>query len=152
VNFFLSIIRARWPHRHAACRALLGLAICGAWAMPTEALGGEARHAIAMHGAPAWPEGFSRVPYANPNAPKGGRLVQGILGTFDSLNPLIVKGIAPPSIRGYVVESLMARGHDEPFTLYGLIARKVETDAQRSYVTFHLDPAAKFSDGKPITP
>ncbi|HEY6602334.1 MAG TPA: extracellular solute-binding protein, partial [Xanthobacteraceae bacterium] len=85
-------------------------------------------------------------------APKGGRLVQGVLGTFDSLNPLIVKGIAPPSIRGYVVESLMARGYDEPFTLYGLIARKVETDAQRSYVTFHLDPAAKFSDGKPVTP
>jgi peptide/nickel transport system substrate-binding protein len=74
-----------------------------------------------------------------------------VLGTFDSLNPLIVKGIAPPSIRGYVVESLMARGYDEPFTLYGLIARSVETDAQRSYVTFHLDPAAKFSDGKPVT-
>ena len=120
--------------------------------MPTKALGDEAQHAIAMHGAPAWPEGFSRVPYANPNAPKGGRLVQGVLGTFDSLNPLIVKGIAPPSIRGYVVESLMARGYDEPFTLYGLIARKVETDAQRSYVTFHLDPTAKFSDGKPVTP
>src|SRR5215831_7341983 len=82
---------------------------------------------------------------------RGGRLVQGVLGTFDSLNPLIVKGIAPPSIRGYVVESLMARGYDEPFTLYGLIARSVETDPQRSYVTFHLDPAAKFSDGKPVT-
>jgi peptide/nickel transport system substrate-binding protein len=91
------------------------------------------------------------LPYADPAAPKGGRLVQGVLGTFDSLNPLIVKGIAPPSIRGYVVESLMARGYDEPFTLYGLIARSVETDAQRSYVTFHLDPAAKFSDGKPVT-
>src|SRR5262249_20347673 len=69
------------------------------------------------------------VPPPTPAAPKGGRLVQGVLGTFDSLNPLIVKGIAPPSIRGYVVESLMARGYDEPFTLYGLIARSVETDA-----------------------
>jgi peptide/nickel transport system substrate-binding protein len=78
-------------------------------------------------------------------------LVQGVLGTFDSLNPLIVKGIAPPAIRNYVVESLMARGYDEPFTLYGLIARGVETDAERSYVTFHLDPAAKFSDGAPVT-
>jgi len=104
-----------------------------------------------MHGAPAWPEGFVRLPYADPSAPKGGRLVQGVLGTFDSLNPFIVKGIAPPSIRGYVVESLMARGYDEPFTLYGLIARRVETDAQRSYVTFYLDPAAKFSDGTPVT-
>ena len=104
-----------------------------------------------MHGAPALPEGFTRLPYADPAAPKGGRLVQGVLGTFDSLNPLIVKGIAPPSIRGYVIESLMARGYDEPFTLYGLIARAIETDAQRSYVIFHLDPAAKFSDGKPVT-
>jgi hypothetical protein len=51
----------------------------------------------------------------DPAAPKGGRLVQCILGTFDSLNPFIVRGIAPQSIRGYVVESLMARGYDEPF-------------------------------------
>ena len=130
---------------------LIGLAVCGGAGQLREAHTAEARHAIAMHGAPALPEGFTRLPYANPAAPKGGRLVQGVLGTFDSLNPLIVKGIAPPSIRGYVVESLMARGYDEPFTLYGLIARSVETDPQRSYVTFHLDPAAKFSDGKPVT-
>jgi peptide/nickel transport system substrate-binding protein len=79
-------------------------------------------------------------------------LVQGVLGTFDSLNPLIVKGLALPAIRGYVVESLMCRGYDEPFTLYGLLARWVETDAARSYVTFTLDPAARFSDGQPVTP
>ena len=130
---------------------LLALAICGTPGALRQAHAAEARHAIAMHGAPALPEGFTRLPYADPGAPKGGRLVQGVLGTFDSLNPLIVKGIAPPSIRGYVIESLMARGYDEPFTLYGLIARAIETDAQRSYVTFHLDPAAKFSDGKPVT-
>ena len=105
-----------------------------------------------MHGQPTMPAGFTRLPYADPAAPKGGRLVQGVLGTFDSLNPLIVKGIALPSVRGLVVESLMARGFDEPFTLYGLIARSVETDAERTYVTFHLDPAARFSDGAPVTP
>jgi peptide/nickel transport system substrate-binding protein len=110
------------------------------------------RHAIAMHGEPAMPENFTRLPYADPAAPKGGRLVQGVLGTFDSLNPLVVKGIALQSIRGYVVESLMARGFNEPFTLYGLVASSVETDPQRSYVTFHLNPAARFSDGKPVTP
>ena len=130
---------------------LIALAIYGSPGALRQAHSGELRHAIAMHGAPALPEGFTRLPYADPAAPKGGRLVQGILGTFDSLNPLIVKGIAPPSIRGYVIESLMARGYDEPFTLYGLIARAIETDAQRSYVIFHLDPAAKFSDGKPVT-
>ena len=89
--------------------------------------------------------------------------MQGVLGTFDSLNPFIVKGLPAQGLRGplvsggniisgYVVESLMARGYDEPFTLYGLLARTVETDAARSYVTFTLDPAARFSDGKPVTP
>ena len=147
------LIRPRGPrNRAAACSVLLlALAICGTSGALRQAHAAEPRHAIAMHGAPALPEGFTRLPYADPAAPKGGRLVQGVLGTFDSLNPLIVKGIAPPSIRGYVIESLMARGYDEPFTLYGLIARAIETDAQRSYVTFHLDPTAKFSDGKPVT-
>src|ERR1700704_485166 len=111
----------------------------------------EQRHALTMHGEPALPAGFTRLPYANPDAPKGGRLTYGILGTFDSLNPLIIKGIALPSIRGYVIESLMARGYDEPFTLYGLVAKTVETDAGRGYVTFTIDPAARFSDGTPIT-
>ena len=108
-------------------------------------------YAIAMHGVPALPPDFTHMPYANPDAPRGGRLVQGILGTFDSLNPLIVKGLAVQQIRGFVVESLMARGNDEAFSLYGLLARSVETDDTRSYVTFHLDPRARFSDGKQVT-
>jgi peptide/nickel transport system substrate-binding protein len=91
------------------------------------------------------------MPYANPDAPKGGRLVWGAIGTFDSLNPFIVRGLAVQQIRGYVVESLMARGYDEAFTLYGLLAKSVETDEARGYVTFHLDPRARFSDGKPVT-
>jgi peptide/nickel transport system substrate-binding protein len=119
------------------------------------------RHAIAMHGEPALPAGFSHFRYANPAAPKGGRLVQGVLGSFDTLNQFIVKGLPPMGMRapggvfiigGHVVEGLMARGYDEPFTLYGLIARRVATDDARTYVTFELDPAARFSDGKPITP
>ena len=108
-------------------------------------------HAIAMHGEPAQPATFTQMPYVNPDAPKGGRLIEGLLGTFDSLNPLIVRGLAVPQIRGFVVESLMARGYDEAFTLYGLLARSVETDEARSYVTFHLDPRARFSDGEPVT-
>ncbi|MBN8968538.1 MAG: ABC transporter substrate-binding protein [Rhizobiales bacterium] len=111
---------------------------------------GEPAPAIAMHGQPALPAGFRHQPYANPDAPKGGRMVQGLIGTFDSLNPFIVKGISVQQVRGYVVESLMARGNDEPFTLYGLLAESVETDDARSYVTFHLDPDARFSDGRPV--
>jgi peptide/nickel transport system substrate-binding protein len=109
-----------------------------------------------MHDAPALPANYSHMPYANPDAPKGGRLVQSLLGTFDSLNPLIVRGLAVQQIRGYgfergyVLESLMARGDDEAFTLYGLLAKSVETDDVRSYVTFHIDPLARFSDGQPV--
>jgi peptide/nickel transport system substrate-binding protein len=110
----------------------------------------EPGYAIAMHGTPALPADFSHLPYVNPDAPKGGRLVQGILGTFDSLNPLIVRGLAVQQIRGFVLESLLARGNDEAFTLYGLLAKSVETDDSRSYVTFRLDPLAQFSDGQPV--
>ena len=111
----------------------------------------QARQGIAMHGEPALSQDFRALRYANPAASKGGRLVQGVLGTFDSLNPLIVKGLALSQIRGYVIESLLARNYDEPFTLYGLLARTIEADADRSYVTFTLDPAATFSDGRPVT-
>jgi peptide/nickel transport system substrate-binding protein len=121
----------------------------------------EPRHAIAMHGEPALPDGFSHFAYVNASAPKGGRMVQGVLGTFDSLNPFIVRGLPPQAWRaplippnalsGTVIESLMVRGYDEPFTLYGLLARTVETDDKRSYVTFGINPAARFSDGKPVT-
>jgi peptide/nickel transport system substrate-binding protein len=128
------------------------LAVCGLFALLGSApAAAEAAHAIAMHGTPAMREGFVAPDYANADAPQGGRLVQGVLGTFDSLNPFIVKGLPAQSIRGYVVESLMARGYDEPFTLYGLLARTIETDDARSYVTFSLDPAARFSDGSPVT-
>src|SRR5581483_6070475 len=95
---------------------------------------------------------FRTPTYANPDAPKGGRLTQGVLGTFDTLNPFVVKGIPAANIRAYTVESLLARGYDEPFTLYALLANGVETDAARTWVTFTLDPRARFADGTPVTP
>lgn len=132
--------------RKLCCAGLIwgGLTASQVHAQPAPA------HGIAMHGAPALPATFAHMPYVNPDAPKGGRIIFGLLGTFDSLNPFIVKGIAVQQIRGYVIESLMARGNDEPFTLYGLLARSVETDNARTYVTFRLDPKARFSDGTPV--
>jgi peptide/nickel transport system substrate-binding protein len=103
-----------------------------------------------MHGKPALPADFRQMPYVNPDAPKGGRLVQSIPGSFDSLNPFIVKGVALQQIRGFVVESLMARGNDEPFTLYGLLADSIDTNEARTFATFHLNPLARFSDGQPV--
>lgn len=124
--------------------------LCGAARCDTVAAAGKPTHAIAMHGTPALAPDFAAMPYVNPDAPKGGRLIQGVLGTFDSLNPLIVKGLAVQQVRGFVIESLMARGNDEAFTLYGLLAQSVETDDARTYVTFRIDPRARFSDGEPV--
>lgn len=108
-------------------------------------------HGIALYGTPKQPPGFAHFSYVDSHAPKGGRLVLGAFGSFDSLNPLIIKGVAANGIRDFVIESLMARGLDEPFTLYGLIAESVEVPADRSSITFHLNPKARFSDGAPIT-
>jgi peptide/nickel transport system substrate-binding protein len=136
------------PLAAAAARGALWVATLAFLAGPAAA---DAASAIAMHGSPAMAGDLVRLPYADPNPPKGGRIVEGVLGTFDSLNPFIVFGLAVQPVRGYVVESLMARSYDEPFTLYGLLARAVETDDARSYVSFSLDPAAHFSDGAPVT-
>src|SRR5271156_1228290 len=109
-------------------------------------------HAIAMHGAPALAADFAHLPYVNPDARKGGRLDLAYLGAFDSLNPYNVKALSTSQgLVGNVYQSLMMRSADEPFTLYGLIARSIETDDARDFVAFHLDPRAHFSDGGAIT-
>lgn len=132
----------------------LGLAgICTAFfsfakAIPALA---EPRHGLAMYGDPALSEGFTHLPYVNADAPKGGRLVTGNLGGFDSLNPFIRKGTAPWQLRFIGYESLMGRNYDEPFSLYGLLAESVETGPNREWVEFTLRPEARFSDGSPVT-
>lgn len=131
-------------------RLVIGLFLAIASGQPV--ISGElVRHGIAMHGEPALPRDFTHFPYVNPTAPQGGRVVLGQVGTFDSLNPFIVKGVVPSSIRGFVYESLLARSADEPFTMYGLLASGVELPADRQSITFHLNREAKFSDGTPVT-
>lgn len=115
-----------------------------------------ADHAIAMHGAPKYPADFKNFSYVNPAAPKGGTLRLGLTGSFDNLNPFALRGRAafganPSGGQLYLYDSLLARSQDEPFTLYGLIAEDVRTPADRSSVTFRLNPAARFHDGAPIT-
>lgn len=113
--------------------------------------GAEPRHGIAMYGEPELPPDFVSLPYANPDAPKGGKVVFGNTGGFDSLNPFIQKGTAPWQLRFWSYESLMGRSWDEPFTLYGLLAESVETAPDRSWVEFTLRPEARFWDGSPVT-
>lgn len=116
----------------------------------------EPTHALAMHGEPALPADFSHFPYANPDAPKGGRLDHAWQGSFDSLNPFIVMGDGARGLFDQffglnVYDSLMARSRDEAFTLYPLVARSIEIDDERSFIQFNLDERARFSDGEPLT-
>jgi len=104
-----------------------------------------------MYGTPALPPDFVSLPYANPDAPKGGRVVFGNTGGFNSLNPFVQKGTPPWQLRFWGYESLMGRSWDEPFTLYGLLAESVRTAPDRSWVEFTLRDAAQFSDGSPVT-
>lgn len=108
-------------------------------------------HGLAMHGAPELSPDFTHLPYADPDAPDGGEVVFGEVGGFDNLNPFILKGSYPWEVRTQTFESLMTRNWDEAFTLYGLLAERVEVADDRSWITFHLNPAARFSDGSPVT-
>ena len=111
----------------------------------------EPTHGIALYGEPALPPDFVSLPYANPDAPKGGAISFGETGSFDSLNPHIRKGSVPWQLRSLAYESLMGRSYGEPFTLYGLLAESVETGPNREWVEFTLRPEAAFSDGSPVT-
>jgi peptide/nickel transport system substrate-binding protein len=108
-------------------------------------------HGISMYGEPALPPDFTHLPYANPDAPTGGRIVTGEVGSFDSLNPHIRQGSVPWQLRFLAYESLMGRSWDEPFALYGLLAESVEIDPNHMWVEFTLRPEARFSDGSPVT-
>lgn len=108
-------------------------------------------HGIAMYGDPALPPDFAHLPYADPDAPTGGRIVTGEVGSFDSLNPHILRGSVPWQLRFLAYESLMGRSYDEPFSLYGLLAESVEVGEGGAWVEFTLRPEARFSDGSPVT-
>ncbi len=113
------------------------------------------QHAIALHGEPKYAPDFEHLSYVNPDAPKRGTLHVSAIGTFDSLNPFIVKGSPAAGFdfirSGLVYESLMQNSWDEPFTLYGIIAESIEMPEDKSWVAFNLRPEARWADGKPIT-
>jgi len=111
---------------------------------------GATDHGIAMHGAPKYSAQFTHFDYVNPAAPKGGTLRLAAQGSFDSLNPYILKGVPAAGLQ-FTFESLLKRGQDEPFTLYGRLAARVIAAPDRATVTFHLDPRARFADGRPVT-
>jgi microcin C transport system substrate-binding protein len=107
-------------------------------------------HGLSMYGDLKYPPGFKNFAYANPAAPKGGDIKVAAIGTFDTLNPFILKGVAAANL-STTFDSLTVNSADEPFSEYGQIAESVETPADRSWVAFTLRPEARFHDGSPIT-
>nr|WP_207464948.1 extracellular solute-binding protein [Paracoccus fontiphilus] len=125
-------------------------AFSGVASMPLSAWA-EPSHALAMYGEPALSEGFTVLPYANPDAPRAGTIRLAEPGGFDSLKPWVLKGNAAWAVGVHVTETLMYRTLDEPFTLYGLLAQSVDVAPDRGWVEFTLRPEARFSDGTPVT-
>jgi microcin C transport system substrate-binding protein len=111
-------------------------------------------HAIAMHGTPKYPAEFAHFDYVNPEAPKGGDFRLHAIGTFDTLNPYVIKGKPAAGLHhgfGFYFETLTRRSRDEPFSLYGLLAETIEMADDRGWIEFTLRAEARFSDGTPVT-
>ncbi len=106
---------------------------------------------IAMYGETKYQPGFAHVDYANPEARKGGEMHLAEEGTFDTLNPFVLKGLAAPAVAGMLFQTLTTGTEDEPFSRYGLVAETIEMPEDRSWVAFNLRKEAKFNDGTPIT-
>jgi len=137
---------------------MLRIALPAIFALFCSAAVAEPLHGIAMHGQPALPPDYKSFSYVNPDVKKGGHITYGVVGTFDNLNPFILKsmrttarGMWDPDYGNLVYESLLQRSRDEPFTLYGLLAETVEWDDNRTFIQFNLNPKAKWADGQPVT-
>src|SRR5271170_4060804 len=104
---------------------------------------------FAMHGDVKYPPGFRHFDYVNPDAPKGGDVKMHAVGTFDSFNPFILRGV-PTGVVLSTFDTLTVSSGDEPFTRYCLICETMEVPADRSWVEFTLRREAKFQDGSAI--
>lgn len=107
-------------------------------------------HALSMYGDVKYPQSFTHFDYVNPDAPKGGSFKQATIGSFDSLNPFIVKGNAASGIT-MIYDTLLKQSNDEPFTAYGLIAQSIKVADDFSSVSFKINPNARFHNNETIT-
>jgi microcin C transport system substrate-binding protein len=145
----LSLGKLQPLHRYLAAFAVTAaLALPAATAAQDQVV--HKGHAIAMHGEPKYGPDVPYFDYVNPNAPKGGTLTLSADGTFDTFNPYNAKGTAGAGA-GISIETLMVNGDDEAFTMYGLLAERIEWPEDRSWIIFHLNPKAHWHDGQPVT-
>jgi microcin C transport system substrate-binding protein len=133
--------------RWFAALLLAALISFGSVGQATES--GGAQHGLSLFGELKYPPDFTHFEYVDPNAPKGGAISRASTGTFDNLNPFILKGVAVADA-GLPFDSLLATSFDEPDTAYGLIAESVELAADRSWVRFVINPNAVWHDGTAI--
>jgi microcin C transport system substrate-binding protein len=110
-----------------------------------------AAHGLALGSVPKYPPGYEHFDYVNPAAPKGGELVLSALGSFDKLNPYTLKGTAPAALGHLVFETLVVQSEDEPFSVYGLLAKDMKLADDGLSITFRLDERARFSSGDAVT-
>ncbi|MEO5806384.1 extracellular solute-binding protein [Devosia sp.] len=130
----------------------LALALLTGLSLPSVAIegDGEWHHANSAIGEPKYPEGFTHFDYVNVDAPKGGTVRLGALGSFDTFNPILPKGELEGGL-GLIYETLMTPSQDEVLTDYGLLAEAMKYPADYSSVTFRMNPKAKWHDGQPVT-
>ena len=107
-------------------------------------------HGLSIHGDLKYPPSFAHFAYVDPRAPKGGSVTFSAIGTFDNLNPYILKG-GPAAGIATTFDTLTVSSSDEPASEYGLVAETIDTPPDRSWVAFTLRRAARFHDGSPIT-
>jgi microcin C transport system substrate-binding protein len=127
---------------------LVTFAVPSAAAAAEEAV--EPRHGMAMYDDLKYGPGFEHFDYVEPDAPVGGTATFSAVGSFDTLNPFIIKG-TPAAGVGLLYETLTVQSYDEPFSRYGLLAESIEMPEDRSWVSFTLRPEARFHDGSPVT-
>ena len=132
--------------------AIAMFSLAALWSAVASAQNATPQHALVQFGAPKYGPDFTRFDYVNPEAPKGGRLRQLATGTFDTLNPFILKGTPARGI-GLVFETLLTGSADEidSSAEYGLIAETIEVPDDFSWVIFNLRRDGRWHDGKPIT-
>jgi len=106
--------------------------------------------AFSLYDSPKYQNSFTHFNYRNINAPKGGDIILGSRGTFDSFNPYILKGISADNI-DLIYDSLMVKSDDEVSSYYGLLAKDINISKDFKTVIFTVRDNAFFSDGFQVT-